>query len=433
MKKLFIISLTTLFLFGCQSETTEEPVTDSRSIEEIAADFNQDLLSENYEVIERNYNFTKQVKPYMRPASLEKIFTDLDCGKILEQQESFTQEANGYQIVSTPTIFERKNFNVNLVFDENKLIAGFNVSPFTGTTDLEDNDTFMESKLVAKVNDLELNGIFTTPKNVDDYPIVILVHGSGASDKDETIFENKPFKDIAHALATQGIASYRYDKGTFASPQSFADKYDFTVYEETINDAVKIYEMIKGQNPDSDVYILGHSLGGHLIPLIAEEVDASGYVIMAGNVRSLLDLLKEQIPYLINLDGTVTAEEKAYQETFNAEIEKLENLDSLADDEAVIGGYKAYWAFLENYKPLEKAQSISSKVLVVQGERDYQVTMEDFNLWKTLEKDNFTYISYPTLNHLMMPGEGQPNPEEYQVKSTVSQTFIDDMASWIKE
>ena len=71
---------------------------------------------------------------------------------------------------------------------------------------------------------------------------------------------------------------------------------------------------------------------------------------------------------------------------------------------------------------------------MLQGERDYQVTMTDFNLWKQAlsEKSKNQFISYPSLNHLFMKGEGKATPAEYDKQGNVEFQVISDMATWVK-
>jgi hypothetical protein len=70
--------------------------------------------------------------------------------------------------------------------------------------------------------------------------------------------------------------------------------------------------------------------------------------------------------------------------------------------------------------------------LVLQGERDYQVLMTDFNLWKqTLNQHNAQFISYPNANHLCIDGVGKPSPREYEETKNVNKEVIDDIANWI--
>ena len=112
--------------------------------------------------------------------------------------------------------------------------------------------------------------------------MVIFVHGSGPHDRDETIGENKPFKDIAEYLLNNGIASYRYDKRTYSHPEAFTEK--STVEEETINDAVNaaLYFKNNADYKGYQIIILGHSRGAYMMPKIAEKAQVSKYVLWRG-------------------------------------------------------------------------------------------------------------------------------------------------------
>ena len=84
-----------------------------------------------------------------------------------------------------------------------------------------------------------LKGILTIPEGEGKFPAVVFVHGSGSSNMDEKVGKLTPFKDLAEALAKQGIASIRYDKRSFAHGfKMVRDKTPITVKEETIEDAV---------------------------------------------------------------------------------------------------------------------------------------------------------------------------------------------------
>src|SRR5206468_3319025 len=107
------------------------------------------------------------------------------------------------------------------------------------------------------------------------FPGVVLVHGSGAGDRDETMAPpsapSKPFRDLAWGLAQQGIVVLRYDKRARVQPAWYAGK-NFTVYDEAIDDALSALTLLR-QQPEVDgrhTYQLGHSLGAMLAPRIGK-------------------------------------------------------------------------------------------------------------------------------------------------------------------
>jgi uncharacterized protein len=92
-----------------------------------------------------------------------------------------------------------------------------------------------------------------------------------------------------------------------------------------------------------------------------------------------------------------------------------------------------YWLDLQGYEPAKAAREVAKPMLILQGERDYQVTMEDFGNWKKvlgLRKD-VKFISYPTLNHLFLEGKGKSVPVEYATPGNVAPVVIKDIATWM--
>lgn len=414
--------------FTGEASTSNESV----NLEEIALAFYDDFKNSDFEAMATDYQFADNIKGMMTAENLTDLFEQQNLGAVLEQQPHSSGVNQGMEYYNIPTIFENGAFDIIISFDNMGRINAFMMNNFTGEIELETSDELIEETLVANVNDMSLDGILTRPIGVESAPCVILVHGSGATDKDETIFLNKPFRDIAHGLAKLGVASYRYDKSLFAHPEKFRSNVQMTLEDETVSDAVKIYELIKGQEGISDVYVLGHSLGGFAMPLIADKTDAAGYVIMAGSAESYHHFIIDQYHTILGEDGSISEADQAHIDKVQAEIDKINNIDDYSETDVMLSAYKSYWEYMVNYDPLELGKKIKAPVLVLQGERDYQVTMEQFEMWKTIEDDNWTFISYPALNHLMMPGEGKPGPSEYNVKNNVSTELIEDIANWIK-
>ena len=210
--------------------------------------------------------------------------------------------------------------------------------------------------------------------------------------------------------------------------------------EETVLDAVKAVEILAGQEKidGSRIYVAGHSLGGQALPRInealAETEAAAGYIFLAAPARKLPDIMKEQYDFLYSLTPELTEEQEQQKEMIYAELARLEDPDSLSETDTVLGAYSAYWKDLDSYDQVETAASIQQPCLVLQGEEDYQVTMEDFGLWKETygEAPNWSFKTYPGLTHLFMPGEKANGPADYQSAQTVDEQVISDMAEFMK-
>ena len=131
----------------------------------------------------------------------------------------------------------------------------------------------------------------------------------------------------------------------------------------------------------------------------------------------------------------VSAEQQAEKDALFSELDKLQDLDSLTEDDQVAGVYSAYWKWLAAYDILEAAQEITEPVLLLQGEEDYQTTMEDFNIWKSAVggKENWQLISYPGLTHAFVPGEKAEGSSVYARDGKVQEAVILDIASFVEK
>jgi hypothetical protein len=118
--------------------------------------------------------------------------------------------------------FQRGKLDTKVVFDGNKITGLFFV--LSGTykpPPYADSSKFEEREISIGKGIWSLPGTLSLPKGVGFFPAVVLVHGSGPHDRDETIGPNKPFRDLANGLASRGIAVLRYEKRTKQYPPRF--------------------------------------------------------------------------------------------------------------------------------------------------------------------------------------------------------------------
>ena len=323
-------------------------------------------------------------------------------------------------------------------------IAGLSTAAYSGgkeeTAEPEESADFDSVELALPVEGLgELPGILTVPKGEGPFPAVVLIHGSGASDKDETIGYLKPFRDIAEGLAAQGIAVYRFDKRSYVFGMQLASDKSITLESESIEDAVNAVQLLAAQekiDPDR-ILVLGHSLGGNAVPAIARALEgapvkACGFIMMAASPRPLDVLTREQIEYLDSL-GQIPEDQRQIYGDMLKELDKLQDIDSLAEDEPVAGAYPAYWKWLADYDILQAAEEITRPVLLLQGEEDYQVTMEDFGIWQERfgGKENWTLKSYPGLTHCLTPGLKTEGGAVYNRDEKTDAQVILDIAEFV--
>lgn len=446
-KRIFGIAIFFLIIglfAGCQNKEDELDVDyGDMSTIEIAVSYVQDLVNERYSSLNENYKYNQAMQKLIDNKQLDDTFKQINTqfGKCLVIGEAFVTEKDPHEIVNIPIKFQNGNTNINVVFDNKKNISGVNLGTYTEKAISEykmpDNVEEIDLSFDTSKGD-ELPGTLTIPKDSKDkVPCVVLVHGSGPNDRDETLYENKPFRDIAHGLASQGIAVYRYDKRTNVFSEKVSKDKKFTLDDETVNDAVDAVKMLEENDyiDKEKIVVLGHSLGGYAIPRIATKSNIpAGYIIMAGNARALEDMMTEQVNYITNLDKDITKEEQDAIDMVNSEVNKIKNLDEVLDNEVILGAYKAYYKDLKNYDPVKLSKKITKPVMVMQGDRDYQVNMKDFELWKQGHEndENWSFRLYGGLNHLMMFGEGEPTPEEYMKVNNVDIRVIDDIDGFVK-
>lgn len=285
----------------------------------------------------------------------------------------------------------------------------------------------------------KLPGTLTLPVGKKKVPVVILVHGSGPNDRDETAGPNKPFRDLAWGLAERGIATIRYDKRTKVYGAACVPKGRQLDYDtEAVDDAVAIAAWAKTvPEVDTDsIYVLGHSLGGTLAPRIAERADGlAGIIVVAGLARPFEDAVIEQNVYISSLTDSSDSIKKQIAEMKRqaANVKKLGTPEFDDKIPLLLGFPRDYWAFANAYQPVEVASKLTLPMLILQGERDYQVTMQDFGLWRfgLLRNKNAFFKSYPKLNHMLQEGSGKATPFEYNQASPVVGYVMDDIVSFI--
>jgi fermentation-respiration switch protein FrsA (DUF1100 family) len=294
----------------------------------------------------------------------------------------------------------------------------------------------IEKEITFECDRIPINAKLTTPKGYQNFPLVIMLTGSGPNDMDETLYQRKPFRDIALGLANQGVATLRWSKRTLDHPEMLAGNPTFSPRNEYIDEVNAALSWMHDHSIYSHRFILGHSMGAYILPQIAlEKKDFRGYIMLAGNARPLEDLVREQYEYIYGLKE-MTPEAQAELDKIKQQCLEIKELseNTPVNQPLLLNVPKPYWMWINKYKQMDILKMSSSPFLIMQGEKDYQVSMTDFALWEEVAetRGNITTKSYPILDHLFMPCSGDSTPEKYLDPAFVSQKVILDIADWIK-
>ena len=380
-------------------------------------------------------------------AALSGMFNQMTAqfGPLQSTGEWQQVEAEGMTVCFCDLTFEKYPLRFQAAFNEDGRIAGLFVKPAPKPAPVASPDSLavVEHDTAVVCDGFRLPATLTLPRRAVEegrrVPCVVLVHGSGPQDRDETIGPNRPFRDLAWGFAARGIATLRYDKRTYiykgnSVPQGRQLDLDVETADDAVA-AVALAQSLPGVDADS-VYLLGHSQGGMLAPRIAErDTRLAGIILLAAPARPLEDLLLEQVTYLNSL--APSAQGRRQVADLQRRVENVKHLGTSAYCDTIpfpFDAPRSYWADIVSYRPVETAARLTLPLVVLQAERDYQVTMQDYGLWRAglLKCKNVSFKSYPKLNHLLQEGIGKATPDEYQQPSSVPAYVLDDLARFVR-
>lgn len=298
---------------------------------------------------------------------------------------------------------------------------------------------FVEREVILGSGALAVPGTVTVPRGERRVPAVVLLAGGGPFDRDGTAGPNKNLKDLAWGLAGRGVAVLRFDKATYAHPGTIAATTGFTPTDEYVPPAVAAVAYLRGlADIDADhVYVLGHSMGGRFAPRVAAaEPAVAGLIVLAGDTVPLQWSLVRVVEHLSRVDpATAAALPSAEIATVQAQLVDSDDLSPATPaDRLPFGMPAAYWLDLRAYDPAAVAASLDLPMLFLQGERDYQVTVDaDLAGWRAAlaDRPRVTIRTYPADDHMFFPGAGISLPADYARPQHVDREVVADIAEWV--
>lgn len=383
---------------------------------------------------------TEQVKSQLPAASIGMVWKQIEmqAGEWKKQHPWQCRTTEGHEIHQTVLEFTRANLCFNVMINKEGKVEGFTFTPAPSTTLTQPEKSNEETPTSVVWEELPISvthqkvslpGTLTLPRErKGSVPVIVMVQGSGPCDRDETIGPNKPFQQLAHKLAEQGIATLRYDKRTYVYRQRTTEVSDGHINYDTeiVDDAVEALHLASTTSgiDTKRIYLLGHSLGGTLAPRIAEKTKTplAGFIGLAAASRPFWKSTEEQLRYIVSLSG------KSEEEVRQAATEMMEKMKASLPQE--------YRDMQDAYHPLATAQNLpaSFRMLFLQGGNDYQVTQADFELWQNAlasshPKAQFRF--FETLDHLMRPLPHKATPQDYMEKGSISQEVIKTIADFV--
>jgi uncharacterized protein len=384
-----------------------------------------------------------EVRSMVNVQELDRLMKSLNerIGKWQSWQKLDGVEKEGLWVSRYLAKFEKDSL-VLVLSASGKKIAGIGFTP--GATSIPYSkpvygNGFPYSNLEIEVGfpGLELKGELMWParQETEKLPLVILVHGSGPNDMDQTIGPNKVFLDIALGLCKNRIASMRYNKRSFQHPQSFAGK-AFTLEDEVSADLFRMLDFAYSL-PWVDtqaIYVLGHSQGAIMAPsFLMRDKRLAGIIMACGTHLPLSQVVNYQIGYLDTVGGK-PGDPRTRE--LQGKVDSFRNLTWVQQQNpslVFMGSPMSWWRDIDTVFDERAFMLPGKRKLVINAAQDYQVppfTYSELHK-KCTNSADCKAVEYPELNHLMMRG-GLRQPAEYSKPGQhVDYQFIQDVSNWI--
>ncbi len=255
-----------------------------------------------------------------------------------------------------------------------------------------------------------INGTLIRPDSGDQVPLVIIIQGSGPTDRDgnQSVMNNNSLKYLAEAMKNNGIASFRYDKRIVALIKNNTFKEDSLSFDDFVNDASDVLAYFKNTNNYSSYFIAGHSQGSLIGMLIAQE-GAAGFISIAGAGQAIDKVIVNQIEQ--QAPALVENTQEAFKDLRENGVANNYNPALATIFRPSVQPFIRSWM---QYNPQEELAKLNAPVLIINGDKDLQVNTDEAQLLKQAKPDaQLAIIS--NMNHVLkqIEGDNMENSKSY--------------------
>src|SRR5262245_9230042 len=243
-----------------------------------------------------------------------------------------------------------------------------------------------------------LHGSLDLPNGTPPFPIVLIIAGSGPTDRDgnQALLKNDSLKLLGQALASKGIAALRYDKRGIAESAAAAPKEEDLRFETYVADAVQWINLLRRDSRFSSIGIIGHSEGSLIGMLAAKQVKLDRLASIAGAGRPASELIRKQLdamlPPNLKTSGEQILNELISGQTVTDVPKELAPLYRPSVQPYLISWFK--------YDPAREIRALEVPVLIIQGTADLQISIDDAQRLAQAKKDA-TLRVIDGMNHVL--------------------------------
>lgn len=274
---------------------------------------------------------------------------------------------------------------------------------------------------VNQADNATLSGTLTYPVGYETMkkkgvPVVIMVSGSGLQNRDEELFDHKPFLVLADHLARHGIASLRYDdRGFGASRGGDRVQKDATTLDYK-RDAEAGIQYLRSLKKFGKVGVIGHSEGGNIAFMLGADKKVDFVVSMAGVGVKMDIALTAQANKILELQGQPA---RLSVEQYRQNVQALQS---------------PWMDWFVGYDPTTDIAAVKCPVMAINGDKDCQVisTLNLPSIRQLLQKNKHHLVKeYPSLNHLFQHCQTGLPTEYGNIEETISPEVLTDITKWI--